>query len=63
MRLRWLLPVPLLLFAGAVARRSLAALVRRRAPAPRLMVEAFITVRVLSSGAFWLAFGLLEQRW
>ena len=61
----WLLPVPMLLFAGAVAVWPLAAIVRRPTSTPRLLAEAFaVTLAVI--GAFWLAWvalWLIEQRW
>jgi hypothetical protein len=56
--LSWLLPVPLLLLAGAVAMLSLAILVRRPMSALRLRVEKFITA-LLVIGAFWLGWLLL----
>jgi hypothetical protein len=64
-RVKWILPVPLLLLAGAVALLPLAALVRRPTSVPRLMAEAFVTALVvialvcLARVALWL----LEQRW
>ena len=61
----WILPTPLLLFAGAVALWPLAAVVRRPRSAPRLLVGAFITTLAVI-GAFWLAWvalWLIEQRW
>ena len=39
--MNWTLPVPLLLFAGVIARPPLAAIVRRPTSTPRLIVEAF----------------------
>jgi H+/gluconate symporter-like permease len=47
--MNWVLPTPLLLFAGVVALMPLAALVRRPTSAPRLVAEV----------ALWL----IEQRW
>jgi hypothetical protein len=38
--MNWILPVPLLLFAGVVALLTLAALVRRPTSAPRLIAGA-----------------------
>jgi hypothetical protein len=61
----WLLPTPLLLFAGVVALLPVAALVRRPTSAPRLVAEAFVTtlaVIALVWGA-WVALWLVEQRW
>ncbi len=61
----WLLPTPLLLFAGVVALLPLAATVRRPTSAPRLMAEAFLTALAVI-GTFWLAWAalwLIEQRW
>jgi hypothetical protein len=61
----WLLPVPLLLFAGAVALWPLAAVVRRPTSATRLLIEAFgttLAVIALVSLA-WVALWLIEQRW
>ena len=61
----WLLPTPLLLFAGVVALAPLAALVRRQTSAPRLVAEAFITALAVIALAWlaWVALWLLEQRW
>jgi hypothetical protein len=39
----WILPIPLLLFAGVVVLLSLAPLVRRPTSTPRLVAEAFVT--------------------
>jgi hypothetical protein len=49
----WTLPLPLLLFAAAVALLPLATVVRRPTSAPRLMAEAFITALAVI-GTFWL---------
>ena len=61
----WLLPIPLLLFAGVVAFVAAWPRVRRPLSLPRLMVESFaITLMVI--GAFWLGWGvlwLIEQHW
>ena len=47
----WTLRVPILLFAGIVARLPQATLVRRPTSAPRLVVEAFAgTLAVISAG-------------
>jgi hypothetical protein len=61
----WLLPVPLLLFAGAVALLPLAAMVRRPTSAPRLVVEAFITALAVIAAvwASWVLLWLIEHRW
>jgi hypothetical protein len=61
----WLLPPPLLLFAGVVALLPLASLVRRPTSARRLLVEAFaITLAVIAAVlGGWLLLWLLEQRW
>jgi hypothetical protein len=64
-RMSWLLPTPLLLFAGVVALLPLAALVRRPRSAPRLVAEvsipalAVIALVWLVSVALWL----IEHRW
>jgi hypothetical protein len=61
----WLLPVPLLLVAGAMALLPLAALVRRPTSAPRLIVETFVVSRAVIA-AMWaggVALWLIEQRW
>jgi hypothetical protein len=39
--MNWILPTPLLLFAGAVALLPLTSMVRRPTSLPRLVVEAF----------------------
>jgi hypothetical protein len=49
----WLLPVPLLLFAGVGALLPLAALVRRPTSAPRLVVEAIITALAAMALVWW----------
>ena len=61
----WILPVPLLLFAGAVALLPLAALVRRPTSAPRLVVEAFVVSLAVIAAVWagWLGLWLLEHRW
>ena len=61
----WVLPTPLLLFAGVVALLPLTRLLRRPVSGPRLMAEAFVTALAVI-GAFWLgwiALWLVEQRW
>ena len=40
----WLLPTPLMLFAGTLAIWPLAAVVRRPTSSPRLLAEAFGTM-------------------
>ncbi len=64
-RVSWILPVPLLVFAGALALLPLAAVVRRPTPAPRLVVEAFaVTIAVIALvWLAWAALWLIEQRW
>ncbi len=61
----WVLPVPLLLFAGIVALLPLAVLVRRPMSAPRLAGEAFlVTLGVMAVfWVGWLALWMVEQRW
>jgi hypothetical protein len=62
---RWTLPLPLLLFAGAVALWPLAAIVRRPTSVPRLISEAYVTALAII-GLVWLAsvvLWLIEQRW
>jgi hypothetical protein len=60
----WLLPTPLLLFAG-VALLPLVALVRRPTSAPRLVVETFaVTLAVIAAvWVGWVLLWLIEQRW
>jgi hypothetical protein len=60
--MRRILPIPLLLFAGAIALLPLAALVRRPTSAPRLVVEAFaVTLMVVVTvWAGWVLLWLLE---
>jgi hypothetical protein len=61
----WLLPPPMLLFAGDVALWPLAAIVRRPTSPPRLFAEALgTTLAVIALVWFaWAALWLLEQRW
>jgi len=61
----WLLPTPLLLFAGVVARWPLAAILRRPTSAPRLVVEAFVTTLAVIALIWiaWAALWLIVQRW
>ena len=61
----WLLPTPLLLFAGVVALWSLAAIVRRPTSATRLVVEAFVTTPavIVLVWLAWAVLWLIEQRW
>jgi len=63
--MRWILPLPLLVFAGAVALLPLAAVVRRPTSTPRLVVEAFaVSVAVIALvWLAWAALWLIEQRW
>jgi hypothetical protein len=60
----WVLPLPLLLLAGAVALLPLVALVRRLTSAPRLVVGALVaTLAVIALvWAAWLLLWLIEQR-
>ena len=61
----WLLPPPLILFAGVVALWPLTLVLRRPTSAPRLLLEAFVTTAAIIA-LFWLAwvaYWLLEQRW
>jgi hypothetical protein len=60
----WILPIPLLVFAGAVALVPLAAVVRGPTP-PRLVVEASaVTLAVITVvWAAWLLLWLIEHRW
>jgi hypothetical protein len=61
----WIVPLPLLLFAGTVALVPLAAVVRRPTSVPRLVAETFVvTLAVIA--AVWAAellLWLIEQRW
>ncbi len=61
----WTLPLPLLLFVGAVAFVAAWPRLRRPVSVPRLMAEVFaITLAVIA--AFWLGWvilWLIEQRW
>jgi hypothetical protein len=61
----WTLPLPLLLFAGAVVLLPLVAVVRRPTSAPRLVGEAFaVTIAVIAAVCVgWILLWLLEQRW
>jgi hypothetical protein len=61
----WILPVPLLLFAGVVALLPLPAVVRRPTSVSRLVVEAFVvTIAVIAAvWAGWLLLWLVEHRW
>jgi hypothetical protein len=63
--MNWILPAPLLLFAGVVALVPLAAVVRRQTSAPRLAAEAFITTLAVIGAIWimWVALWLIEQRW
>ena len=59
------MPLPLLVFAGAVALWPLAAVMRRPTSAPRLAVEAFVVALAAIALVWlaWVALWLLEQRW
>jgi hypothetical protein len=61
----WLLPTPLLLFAGIGALWPQATLVCRPTSAPRLLVEAFATTQIVIALVWlaWVALWLIEQRW
>ena len=61
----WILPVPLLLFAGVVALLPLARLLRRPVSGPRLLVEAFVTALAVVAVVWlaWIARWLVEHRW
>ena len=61
----WLLPPPLLLFAGVVALWPLAAVLRRPTSATRLVVEAFVTTLAVIARVWiaWAALWLIVQRW
>jgi hypothetical protein len=63
--MRWILPLPLLIFAGVIALLPLVALVRRPTSTPRLVVEAIaVTLAVIAAvWAGWVALWLIEQRW
>ena len=60
----WVLPVPLLLFAGAVALLPLVSLVHRLTSAPRLGAEAVITASAVIAFVWleWVRLWLIEQR-
>jgi hypothetical protein len=62
--MNWTLPLPLLVFAGAVALLPLAMLVHRPTSAPRLVVETFaVTLAVIAAvWAGWLALWLIAHR-
>jgi hypothetical protein len=61
----WTLPLPLVLFAGAIALLPLAAIVRRSTSASRLVAEAFVTALAVIALVWlaWVALWLIEQRW
>ena len=61
----WILPTPLLLFAGAVALLPLATVVRWLTSVPHLLVATFaVTLGVIAAvWAGWALLWLLEQRW
>jgi hypothetical protein len=63
-RMSWILPTPLLLFAGVVALLPLAALLRRSTSAPHLVAEAFVTALGSARSYGWRgrALWLIEQR-
>lgn len=61
----WMLPPPILVFAGAVALWAFAAVVRRPPSLPRLVAKAFgTTLSIIGLVQLaWLALWVLEQRW
>jgi hypothetical protein len=61
----WILPVPLLLFAGVVAVWPLVDVVRRPTSAPRLLAAAFVTTLAVIGAVWanWVLLWLIEQRW
>lgn len=63
--MRWILPTPLLLFAGVVALWPLVRLLRRPVSLLRLVVEGFVTTLAVIAAAWlgWVALWLVEQRW
>jgi hypothetical protein len=60
----WLLPTPLLLFAGGMA-LPLAVVARRPTSASRLVMELFaVTLAVIAAvWVGWLALWVIEQHW
>ena len=60
----WPLPIPQLVLAGIVALLPLVMVVRRPAPAPRLVAEVFAVTLLVSAvvWANWVLLWLLEQR-
>jgi len=52
--MNWVLPTPLLLFAGIGALLPMANLVRRRTSAPRLVAEAFVAALAMIA-LVWVA--------
>jgi hypothetical protein len=63
--LTWILPTPLLLFAGVVALWPLAAVVRRPMSALRLVTEALITALAIIALVWlgWVVLWWIEQHW
>jgi hypothetical protein len=63
-RMTWIMPTPMLLFAGIKTLLPLAALVRRSTSVPRLVGEAFLTALALIALVWlaWVALRLIEQR-
>ena len=61
----WILPTPLLRFAGVVALLPLAALVSRPTSTSWLVAEAFVTALAVIALVWlaWVALWLIEQRW
>jgi hypothetical protein len=63
--MNWVLPLPLLLFAGILALVFVPTLARRPVSLPRLALEAFLSALVVVGAVWvlWIAYWLLEQRW
>jgi hypothetical protein len=61
----WILPVPLVLFAGVVALLPLAALLRGPVSLPRLVVGVFVTALAVIALVWlgWAALWPIEQCW
>ena len=61
----WILPRPLLLFAGAIALWPQAAIVRRPTSLPRLLAGAFGSTLAVIALVWlgWVALWLIELRW
>ena len=63
-RMSWILPTPLLLFAGVVALLPMATLVRQPTSAPRLVAEVvwIAPAVLLIESALWAIDSRVEQR-